>query len=64
MKNKSSMTVVKAVLILVGFMILTTLFGDYVISKEIDPFIQLAATAIWVIGSIELGKSFISLLKS
>jgi hypothetical protein len=45
-------------------LMLTTLLGDYVISREINPGIQLAATALWLAGSVELGKLFINLLKS
>lgn len=64
MENKSSMKVVKAALAAGAFMMLTTLLGDYVISTEINVFIQLAATALWFFGSVELGKIFINLLKS
>jgi hypothetical protein len=64
MENKSSMKVIKAALAAGAFIMLTTLLGDYVISREINPGIQLAATALWLAGSVELGKLFINLLKS
>lgn len=64
MKKSSTRQVIEATLIVAAFMILTTLLGDWIISRDIDIVVQMAATVIWFLGTIELGKLFVKLFKS
>jgi hypothetical protein len=62
MKNKSINKVMKALGVVTTFMVLTGLIGEYVISREVNGYIQLAATGVWLYVSMRLGKMLYKLI--
>jgi len=44
------------------FLILTSLLGEYVISREVNGYLQLAAIGVWLYVSLRLGKMLYKLI--
>lgn len=55
--------VMKAFGIFVAILIVTTLLGEWVISREVNPYIQLAATGVWLYLVMRLVKNLYKLIK-
>jgi hypothetical protein len=53
----------KIVLLIVTFIILTTLLGEYVVSREINGYIQYTAVGIWLYINWRLSKILFKLIK-
>jgi hypothetical protein len=62
MKNKYVNKVMKAIGIVLSFGILTGLLGEYIVSREVNGYIQLAATGLWFYVSMRLGKMLYKLI--
>jgi len=62
MKNKHVNKVMKATGIVLSFGILTGLLGEYIVSREVNGYIQLAATGLWFYISMRLGKMLYKLI--
>jgi hypothetical protein len=60
---KSINTVMKGLAITTTFIILTSLLGEYVISREVNGYLQLAAIGVWLYVNMRLGKMFYKLIK-
>jgi hypothetical protein len=55
--------IIKGLGLLTIFVILTGLIGEYVISREVNGYIQIAAIGIWLYVSMRVGKILIKLIK-
>jgi hypothetical protein len=55
--------ILKGLGLLTIFFILTGLIGEYVISREVNGYIQIAAIGIWLYVSMRVGKILIKLIK-
>jgi hypothetical protein len=55
--------IIKGFGLLTIFFILTGLIGEYVISREVNGYIQIAAIGIWLYVSMRVGKILIKLIK-
>jgi hypothetical protein len=55
--------IIKVLGLLTIFFILTGLIGEYVISREVNGYIQIAAIGIWLYISMRVGKILIKLIK-
>jgi hypothetical protein len=55
--------ILKGLGLLTIFFILTGLIGEYVISREVNGYIQIAAIGIWLYVSMRIGKILIKLIK-
>ena len=53
----------KIALIILSFGLLTGILGEYVVSREVNGYIQLAATGVWLYVSLRLGKMLYKLIK-
>jgi hypothetical protein len=53
----------KIVLLIVTFIILTTLLGEYVISREVNGYLQYAAVGTWLFVNWRLSKMLYKLIK-
>jgi hypothetical protein len=62
MGNKSIKKVMKGLGITTTFIILTSLLGEYVISREVNGYLQLAAIGVWLYVSLQLSKMFYKLI--
>ena len=52
----------KIALIILSFGLLTGILGEYVVSREVNGYIQLAATGVWLYVSLRLGKMLYKLI--
>lgn len=52
----------KGLVITTTFLILTGLLGEYVISREVNGYLQIAAIGVWLYVSMRLGKMFYKLI--
>jgi hypothetical protein len=59
---KSINKVMKGLAITTTFIILTGLLGEYVISREVNGYLQLAAIGVWLYVSLRLSKMFYKLI--
>jgi hypothetical protein len=55
--------IIKGLGLLTIFVILTGLIGEYVISREVNGYIQIAAIGIWLYVTMRVGKILIKLIK-
>lgn len=62
MEEKSIKKVMKGLAITTTFIILTGLLGEYVISREVNGYLQLAAIGVWLYVSLRLSKMFYKLI--
>ena len=62
MKNKHVNKVMKATGIVLSFGILTGLLGEYIVSREVNGYVQLAATGVWLYVGMRLGKKIYKLI--
>jgi hypothetical protein len=62
MENKSINKVMKGLAITTTFIILTSLLGEYVISREVNGYLQMAAIGVWLYVSLRLCKMFYKLI--
>jgi hypothetical protein len=53
----------KGLAITTTFIILTSLLGEYVISREVNGYLQMAAIGVWLYVSMRVGKILIKLIK-
>jgi hypothetical protein len=49
-------------LIILSFGLLTGLLGEYIVSREVNGYVQLAATGIWLYVGMRLGKKVYKLI--
>lgn len=54
--------VMKGLAIVSVFLILTTLLGEYVISREVNGYIQYAAVGVWLYVNLRLSKMLYKLI--
>lgn len=52
----------KGLAITTTFLILTSLLGEYVISREVNGYLQIAAVGVWLYVNMRLGKMFYKLI--
>lgn len=52
----------KVLLLIAVFIILTTLLGEYVISREVNGYIQCAAIGVWLYVNLRLSKMLYKLI--
>ncbi len=62
MKEKSIIKVMKGLGITTTFLILTSLLGEYVISREVNGYLQIAAVGVWLYVNMRLGKMLYKLI--
>jgi hypothetical protein len=62
MENQSINKVLKGVGIFTLFIIITTLLGEWIISREVNGYLQLAATGVWLWVTLRLFKMFYKLI--
>jgi hypothetical protein len=55
--------VLKGLGLLTLFFVITSLLGEYVISREVNGYLQLAAIGVWLYVNMRLGKMFYKLIK-
>lgn len=54
--------VMKGLAIVSTFLILTTLLGEYVISREVNGYLQYTAVGVWLYVNLRLGKMLYKLI--
>jgi hypothetical protein len=62
MKNKHTNKAFKIALIILSFGLLTGILGEYIISREVNGYVQLAATGVWFYVGTRLGKKIYKLI--
>jgi hypothetical protein len=62
MKNKHANKAFKIALIILSFGLFTGLLGEYIVSREVNGYIQLAATGVWLYVGMRLGKKVYKLI--
>jgi len=62
MKEKSITKVMKGLGVTTTFLILTSLLGEYVISREVNGYLQIAAIGVWLYVSLRLCRIFYKLI--
>jgi hypothetical protein len=62
MKNKHANKAFKIALIILSFGLFTGLLGEYIVSREVNGYVQLAATGIWLYVGMRLGKKVYKLI--
>jgi hypothetical protein len=62
MKNKHANKAFKIALIILSFGLFTGLLGEYIVSREVNGYIQLAATGVWLYVGMWLGKKVYKLI--
>jgi hypothetical protein len=62
MKNKHVIKVMKVLGVVTTFVTLTGLLGEYIVSREVNGYLQLAATGVWLYCSLQLGKMLYKLI--
>ena len=54
--------IIKAIVIVATILIITTLFAEYIISREVNSYIQIAVTGLWIYVTWQLSKMFYKLI--
>jgi hypothetical protein len=62
MKNKHANKAFKIALIILSFGLFTGLLGEYIVSREVNGYVQLAATGVWLYVGMRLGKKVYKLI--
>jgi hypothetical protein len=62
MENKHTNNTFKIGLIILSFGLLTSILGEYIISREVNGYIQLAATGVWFYVGMRLSKKIYKLI--
>jgi hypothetical protein len=62
MKNKHANKAFKIALIILSFGLFTGLLGEYIVSREVNGYIQLASTGVWLYVGMRLGKKVYKLI--
>jgi hypothetical protein len=62
MKNKHANKAFKIALIILSFGLFTGLLGEYIVSREVNGYVQLAATGVWLYVGMRLGKKIYKLI--
>ena len=55
--------VLKGLGLLTLFFVITSLLGEYVISREVNGYLQLASIGVWLYVNMRIGKMFYNLIK-
>ncbi len=55
--------ILKGLGLLTLFFVVAGLFGEYIISREVNGYIQLATGGLWLLFNMWLGKMFYKLIK-
>jgi hypothetical protein len=62
MENKHANKAFKIALIILSFGLFTGLLGEYIVSREVNGYVQLAATGVWLYVGMRLGKKIYKLI--